>query len=188
MVAGCQKNESCSNVLNFLEKLDDKIRCTHTSASHINIQVTHHINMSASHINICPTQQHISNTGMSSSFLKIRSRKTVYHHTGSLCPQHLSHTSTLRNANITVPTAPVTDINFMKSKDLTGWHGQQYTTFAREREIEHDLTCVTLARVMPSMPPARLSSILGRLASDASPAPLHRTLKTETVLSGAAHS
>ena len=29
VVAGCQENESCSNVLNFLERLDDRIRCTH---------------------------------------------------------------------------------------------------------------------------------------------------------------
>ena len=30
VTAGCQKNESCSKVLNFLERLDDGIRCTHT--------------------------------------------------------------------------------------------------------------------------------------------------------------
>ena len=29
VVAGCQENESCSKVLNFLEMLDDRIRCTH---------------------------------------------------------------------------------------------------------------------------------------------------------------
>ena len=29
VVAGCQENESCSKVLNFLERLDDRIRCTH---------------------------------------------------------------------------------------------------------------------------------------------------------------
>ena len=29
VVAGCQENESCSNILNFLERLDDRIRCTH---------------------------------------------------------------------------------------------------------------------------------------------------------------
>ena len=29
LVAGCQENESCSKVLNFLEKLDVRIRCTH---------------------------------------------------------------------------------------------------------------------------------------------------------------
>ena len=29
LVAGCQENESCSKVLNFLERLDDRIRCTH---------------------------------------------------------------------------------------------------------------------------------------------------------------
>ena len=28
VVAGCQKNESCSKVLIFLERLDDRIRCT----------------------------------------------------------------------------------------------------------------------------------------------------------------
>ena len=28
-VAGCQENESCSEVLNFLERLDDRTRCTH---------------------------------------------------------------------------------------------------------------------------------------------------------------
>ena len=28
-VDGCHENESCSKVLNFLEKLDDIIRCTH---------------------------------------------------------------------------------------------------------------------------------------------------------------
>ena len=28
-VVGCQENESCSKVLNFLERLDDRIRCTH---------------------------------------------------------------------------------------------------------------------------------------------------------------
>ena len=27
--AGCQENESCSKVLNLLERLDDRIRCTH---------------------------------------------------------------------------------------------------------------------------------------------------------------
>ena len=32
VVAACQKNEvlhSCSKVLNFLERLDEKVRCTH---------------------------------------------------------------------------------------------------------------------------------------------------------------
>ena len=29
VVASCQENESCSKVLNFLERLDDRIRCTH---------------------------------------------------------------------------------------------------------------------------------------------------------------
>ena len=29
LVAGCQENESCSKVFNFLERLDDRIRCTH---------------------------------------------------------------------------------------------------------------------------------------------------------------
>ena len=29
VVVGCQENESCSNVLNFLRRLDDRIRCTH---------------------------------------------------------------------------------------------------------------------------------------------------------------
>ena len=29
VVAGCQENESCSKVLNFMERLDDRIRCTH---------------------------------------------------------------------------------------------------------------------------------------------------------------
>ena len=29
VVAGCQENEPCSKVLNFLERLDDRIRCTH---------------------------------------------------------------------------------------------------------------------------------------------------------------
>ena len=29
VVPGCQENKSCSKVLNFLERLDDRIRCTH---------------------------------------------------------------------------------------------------------------------------------------------------------------
>ena len=29
VVTGCQENESRSKVLNFLERLDDRIRCTH---------------------------------------------------------------------------------------------------------------------------------------------------------------
>ena len=29
VVTGCQENKSCSKVLNFLETLDDRIRCTH---------------------------------------------------------------------------------------------------------------------------------------------------------------
>ena len=29
LVAGCQENESCSKVFNFLERLDGRIRCTH---------------------------------------------------------------------------------------------------------------------------------------------------------------
>ena len=29
VVTGCQENESCSKVLNCLERLDDRIRCTH---------------------------------------------------------------------------------------------------------------------------------------------------------------
>ena len=29
LVAGCQENESCSKVFNFLERLDYRIRCTH---------------------------------------------------------------------------------------------------------------------------------------------------------------
>ena len=29
VMTGCQENKSCSKVLNFLERLDDRIRCTH---------------------------------------------------------------------------------------------------------------------------------------------------------------
>ena len=29
VVVGCQENESCSKILNFLERLDDRMRCTH---------------------------------------------------------------------------------------------------------------------------------------------------------------
>ena len=29
VVTGCQENKSCSEVLNFLDRLDDRIRCTH---------------------------------------------------------------------------------------------------------------------------------------------------------------
>ena len=29
VLTGCQENKSCSKVLNFLERLDDRIRCTH---------------------------------------------------------------------------------------------------------------------------------------------------------------
>ena len=29
VVARCQENESCSKSLNFLDRLDDRIRCTH---------------------------------------------------------------------------------------------------------------------------------------------------------------
>ena len=29
VVAGCQENQSCSKVSNFLEGLDNRIRCTH---------------------------------------------------------------------------------------------------------------------------------------------------------------
>ena len=29
VMKGCQENKSCSKVLNFLERLDDRIRCTH---------------------------------------------------------------------------------------------------------------------------------------------------------------
>ena len=29
VLTGCQENESCSKVLNFMERLDDRIRCTH---------------------------------------------------------------------------------------------------------------------------------------------------------------
>ena len=29
VVIGYQENKSCSKVLNFLERLDDRIRCTH---------------------------------------------------------------------------------------------------------------------------------------------------------------
>ena len=29
VVARCQEDESCSKVWNFLERLDDRIRCTH---------------------------------------------------------------------------------------------------------------------------------------------------------------
>ena len=29
VVTGCQENKPCSKVLNFLERLDDRIRCTH---------------------------------------------------------------------------------------------------------------------------------------------------------------
>ena len=28
-MTGCQENKFCSKVLNFLERLDDRIRCTH---------------------------------------------------------------------------------------------------------------------------------------------------------------
>ena len=33
VVTGCLENESCSKVLNFLEKLGDRIRCTHTETT-----------------------------------------------------------------------------------------------------------------------------------------------------------
>ena len=29
MVTGCQENESCNKGLNFMERLDDRIGCTH---------------------------------------------------------------------------------------------------------------------------------------------------------------
>ena len=29
VAAGCQENGSCSKVLNFFERLDDRMRCTH---------------------------------------------------------------------------------------------------------------------------------------------------------------
>ena len=29
VMTGCQENKSCSKVLNFLERLDDRITCTH---------------------------------------------------------------------------------------------------------------------------------------------------------------
>ena len=29
VVTGCQENKSCSKVLNFLERLDDRIKCIH---------------------------------------------------------------------------------------------------------------------------------------------------------------
>ena len=29
LMVGCKENESCSKVLNFLERVDDRIRCTH---------------------------------------------------------------------------------------------------------------------------------------------------------------
>ena len=29
VMTGCQENKSCSKVLNFLERLDDIIRCAH---------------------------------------------------------------------------------------------------------------------------------------------------------------
>ena len=29
VMMGCQENKSCSKVLNLLERLDDRIRCTH---------------------------------------------------------------------------------------------------------------------------------------------------------------
>ena len=29
VVTGCQENKSCRKILNFLERLDDRIRCTH---------------------------------------------------------------------------------------------------------------------------------------------------------------
>ena len=36
VVTGCQENKSCSKVLNFLERLDDRIRCTHKETVRIN--------------------------------------------------------------------------------------------------------------------------------------------------------
>ena len=33
VVAGCQQNKSCSKVLNFLERLDDRVKCTHVWVS-----------------------------------------------------------------------------------------------------------------------------------------------------------
>ena len=32
VMTGCQENKSSSKVLNFLERLDDRIRCTHKEA------------------------------------------------------------------------------------------------------------------------------------------------------------
>ena len=34
VVTGCQENESCNKVLNFLERFDDRIRCTNEETSH----------------------------------------------------------------------------------------------------------------------------------------------------------
>ena len=33
VVTGCQEHKSCGKVLNFLERLDDRIRCTHEDAA-----------------------------------------------------------------------------------------------------------------------------------------------------------
>ena len=34
----CQEDESCSKVLNFLERLDDRIRCTHEETANCSSQ------------------------------------------------------------------------------------------------------------------------------------------------------
>ena len=39
-MAGCQENESCSKVLNFLERLDDRTRCTHEETVAVVEEVT----------------------------------------------------------------------------------------------------------------------------------------------------
>ena len=39
VMTGCQENKSCSKVLNFLERLDDRIRCTHKETT---TKVGHH--------------------------------------------------------------------------------------------------------------------------------------------------
>ena len=40
--AGCQENESCSKVLNFLERLDNRIRCTHEETVNVELKSIHH--------------------------------------------------------------------------------------------------------------------------------------------------
>ena len=68
LVAGCQENESCSKVLYFLERLDDRIGCTHEETTAV----------------VEPSEDIGSNESLLHTYVRILSKQNRTSYTGLL--------------------------------------------------------------------------------------------------------